>query len=166
MSYECSQCGYTFDPFEEEAAGPFSDCPRCGGLAVEQQGAPKPSQFEATDPFAEPEGEIDPFGGKTGALPLSPSLFGNYFVEAGGPGAAPPATAPTTPFEQVEDEPLGTGDIHREPTMLLPDEMSAPPPTRPAQSPARLAPREVTMPGLSQQKVQIAGADLMNPVPQ
>ncbi|MFH1807208.1 MAG: tetratricopeptide repeat protein, partial [Pseudomonadota bacterium] len=47
-----------------------------------------------------------------------------------------------------------------------PDEMSAPPPTRPAQSPARLAPREVTMPGLSQQKVQIAGADLMNPVPQ
>lgn len=165
MSYECSQCGYAFEPFADEAVGPFCDCPRCGGLAVEQQGraAPAKAAAPAADPFAEPEDIIDPFGGKTGALPLSPSLFGTYFTEAAGTAPPPPAAGRGSPFDRVDDGPLGTGDIHREPTLLMPDDAPAPAPAR-AGAP-RVAPREVTIPGLSDQKIRSAAADLLDPRP-
>jgi tetratricopeptide (TPR) repeat protein len=168
VSYECSQCGYAFEPLADEAMGPFCDCPRCGGLAVEQQGRAAtakaaPASADDADPFAEPENILDPFGGKTGALPLSPSLFGNYFAEAASTGAPPPARGGGSPFDHVDDGPQATGDIHREPTLLLDDD--APAPARaPAPSP-RLAPREVTIPGLSDQKVRAAAGDLLDARP-
>lgn len=129
-------------------AGPFCDCPRCGGLAVEAATAgavqapaqqpppqhtaqarppaahaapPRPNQAygaEEADPFAVPDFDPDEFSGMTGATPLTPGLFDGYFEEAN----QPEPQRPLDPFQQAANRHLETGDIHREPTMLLDSE--------------------------------------------
>lgn len=126
VQYECSQCGYGFEPFADDAAGPFCDCPRCGGLAVESQSggaaaAPQaPAQRGQAD--ADMRQTLDPFHGHTGARPLSPGLFENYFEssEPSIPSAPPAPEQQRDPFDDViASREFDPGDIHREPTMLL-----------------------------------------------
>lgn len=124
MQYECSQCGYAFEPFAEEAAGPFCDCPRCGGLAVESQsgGAAATGQAQGDAAHGDMRQTLHPFHGQTGSRPLSPGLFENYFEnsDASQPGLPQDPEQEHDPFDDViESREFDPGDIHREPTMLF-----------------------------------------------
>jgi len=130
VNYECSHCGYKFEPLEEEAIGPFCDCARCGGLAVLEEG---PQAKPEADPFALPDDEDDEFTGKTGAVPLTPGLFNGYFQEAQGgaaPAAAPLDVEAAAPVSRVMRDEFESGNIHREPTMLSAEgDVAAPAPS-------------------------------------
>ena len=77
MSYDCSHCGYKFEPLDEETIGPFCDCPRCGGLAVLEEGQQAQAETEE-DPFALPDDENE-FSGMTGAIPLNEAKLSASF---------------------------------------------------------------------------------------